>query len=192
MENMSNNKGITLIALIITIIVLLILAGVTLNTVVGENGILAHSQKASLSQRYATYKEALELSLSEGITCSGNTMKIYVNSLSDEDLEKFVILNGQLAYIGQDDFEKEVAESLGINTTLAGSASITDIQLIAEKILPIAKTVTLPANDSVTTPTALVGTRLYDKNAENGERWNVVIDYDDLNQEKGRYGSKFY
>ena len=34
------NKGITLIALVITIIVLLILAGVTIATLVGNNGIL--------------------------------------------------------------------------------------------------------------------------------------------------------
>ena len=35
-----NNKAITLIALIITIIVLLILTGVTLNFALGENGII--------------------------------------------------------------------------------------------------------------------------------------------------------
>ena len=34
------NNGITLIALVITIIVLLILAGVTIATLTGENGIL--------------------------------------------------------------------------------------------------------------------------------------------------------
>jgi len=33
-----NEKGITLVALVITIIVLLILAGVTINLTLGENG----------------------------------------------------------------------------------------------------------------------------------------------------------
>lgn len=37
---LKNKSGITLIALIITIIVLLILAGVTILTITGENGIL--------------------------------------------------------------------------------------------------------------------------------------------------------
>lgn len=37
---MKNQKGITLIALVITIIVLLILAGVTIAMLTGENGIL--------------------------------------------------------------------------------------------------------------------------------------------------------
>ena len=37
-----NDKGITLIALVITIIVLLILAGVSIAMLTGENGILTH------------------------------------------------------------------------------------------------------------------------------------------------------
>ena len=39
-------KGITLIALVITIIVLLILAGVSIATLTGENGILTRAQEA--------------------------------------------------------------------------------------------------------------------------------------------------
>ena len=39
------DKGITLIALVITIIVLLILAGVTIASITGENGILRESTK---------------------------------------------------------------------------------------------------------------------------------------------------
>ena len=41
------NNGITLIALVITIIVLLILAGVTIATLTGENGILPRASDAS-------------------------------------------------------------------------------------------------------------------------------------------------
>ena len=37
---LSNVQGITLIALVITIIVMLILAGVSLNATIGENGII--------------------------------------------------------------------------------------------------------------------------------------------------------
>ena len=42
---MVNNKGITLIALIITIIILLILAGVTINIVLGENGLFSTAKR---------------------------------------------------------------------------------------------------------------------------------------------------
>ena len=43
---MREEKGITLIALIITIIVLLILTGVALNTLIGENSIIYNANKA--------------------------------------------------------------------------------------------------------------------------------------------------
>ena len=43
---MKNNKGVTLIALIITIIVLLILAGIGITMVAGQNGILSRAQEA--------------------------------------------------------------------------------------------------------------------------------------------------
>ena len=43
-EDYSNQKGITLIALVVTVIVLLILAGVTLNALFNENGILTKSR----------------------------------------------------------------------------------------------------------------------------------------------------
>ncbi len=56
-----NEKGITLIALIITIIVLLILAGVSISMVVGENGILNHATRSSIETEKAKIKESIEL-----------------------------------------------------------------------------------------------------------------------------------
>lgn len=44
-KTLKNKKGITLIALIITIIILLILAGVTLILIMGENGIIRKKSK---------------------------------------------------------------------------------------------------------------------------------------------------
>ena len=42
---MKNERGITLIALVVTIVVLLILAGITINTVVDRNGVLGKAQQ---------------------------------------------------------------------------------------------------------------------------------------------------
>ena len=44
--NKQNNRGITLIALVITIIVLLILAGVSISMLTGTNGILTQASNA--------------------------------------------------------------------------------------------------------------------------------------------------
>ncbi len=64
-KEMKNKKGITLIALIITIIVLLILAGVSISMVVGENGILNRATDASQKTKIASEREAIELAMSE-------------------------------------------------------------------------------------------------------------------------------
>ncbi len=57
----TSNSAITLIALIITIIVLLILAGVTLNMIMGENGIIKKAQLAKSKTEEAQQKEENEL-----------------------------------------------------------------------------------------------------------------------------------
>ncbi len=40
-------RGITLIALVVTIVILLILAGVTITTILGDDGIIAQAKKAA-------------------------------------------------------------------------------------------------------------------------------------------------
>ena len=54
-------KGITLIALVITIVVLLILAGVAIATLTGNNGILTRASEASIETRGATVEERKDL-----------------------------------------------------------------------------------------------------------------------------------
>ena len=54
-----NNRGITLIALVISIIVMLILAGVSLNAVIGDNGIITQAQNATYMQSVAVLEEFL-------------------------------------------------------------------------------------------------------------------------------------
>lgn len=60
---MKNKNGITLIALVITIIVLLILAGVSLSLVLGNNGIIQKSQRATTETRIAEEKEKIEVAV---------------------------------------------------------------------------------------------------------------------------------
>ena len=56
-------KGITLIALIITIIMMLILAGVTISAVSGSDGILSKSKKAVSDYSKAAAEEEMKLYL---------------------------------------------------------------------------------------------------------------------------------
>ena len=54
---MKNNKGITLVALVVTIVVLLILAGVSINLVLGNNGIIAKAQDAETKSAEASQND---------------------------------------------------------------------------------------------------------------------------------------
>lgn len=66
MENkLRGRKGITLIALVITIIVLLILAGVSIATLTGENGVLTKTTKAKEATNKEEAKEQLGLILTD-------------------------------------------------------------------------------------------------------------------------------
>lgn len=58
-------KGITLIALVITIIVLLILAAVSIAMLTGENGLLQKATKAKEENKLAQAKEQINLMLQE-------------------------------------------------------------------------------------------------------------------------------
>ena len=57
------NRGITLIALVITIIVLLILAGVTISLTIGEQGIIRRAQQATEEYSKAEVKERVQLEI---------------------------------------------------------------------------------------------------------------------------------
>ena len=60
-----NNKGITLVSLVITIIVMLILAGVSLNMIMGDTSVLKQAQEAVEKTEIASHTEELNMMLSE-------------------------------------------------------------------------------------------------------------------------------
>ncbi len=60
MNKQYKEKGITLAALVVTVIILLILAGVTLNIALSENGIFSKAKKATKEYQIASEREYLE------------------------------------------------------------------------------------------------------------------------------------
>ena len=71
--NLKGNKAITLVALIITIIVLLILAGVTLNMVLGENGLINKAQSSEDKYKESATNEQALLNEIENYIAQGWT-----------------------------------------------------------------------------------------------------------------------
>ena len=59
------NRGVTLIALAVTIIIMLILAGVTISALTGNSGISSNANQARIQNELAQYKEQMELYLAE-------------------------------------------------------------------------------------------------------------------------------
>ncbi len=97
---MKSNKGITLVALVITIIVLLILAGVSISLVVGDNGVLTQAQNASQKTDLASAKSALEMTLTSitseflGNVWEDNTSAKIFENVKVSDLDKELQNNG--------------------------------------------------------------------------------------------------
>lgn len=60
-EKKTRAKGITLIALVVTIVILLILAGISINLVLGENGIISKAQESRLKSDNATVSDSLKM-----------------------------------------------------------------------------------------------------------------------------------
>ena len=97
--NLKNKNAITLIALVVTIVVLLILAGVTISLLLDENGIIAKSKDARNANRAGTIRDEITLweadkVASENGAGSHESMDAFLARLktrgliNDEDIQK--------------------------------------------------------------------------------------------------------
>ena len=92
MKKMRNQKGVTLVALVVTIIVLIILAGISINLLLGENGLITKAQEAKKQQKISEVNEKLSLELA-----AAETDAIIRNeSLEEEQLNDIVSKYGTL------------------------------------------------------------------------------------------------
>lgn len=87
MNKIKSTKGITLVALVITIIILLILAGVTIATLTGDNGLIKRAQDAKIATEIASIKEEIQTDiLSEQAENQGSISDSSLKTI----LEKYV------------------------------------------------------------------------------------------------------
>ena len=75
-KNLRKNNGITLIALIITIFILLILAGVAIAVLTGDNGLFSITRYAKKNAEISAIEEQLKLGIYE------TTLDNYNNKLN--------------------------------------------------------------------------------------------------------------
>ena len=75
-------KGITLIALVITILVLIILAGVTLSVLTGENGIINRAQQAKENTETKSAEEQLKIAVMSSMDFANGSSEILIDELN--------------------------------------------------------------------------------------------------------------
>ena len=98
-ENIKNESGITLIALVVTIILLLILAGVTISMLTGENGILNRAMEAKKKTETANEKEIIQTEfLSAQMSNDEANMGVALYDKNFENVNKWNII-----YVEKDD-----------------------------------------------------------------------------------------
>ncbi len=105
MRKCDKNNGITLIALVVSIIVLIILAGVGISMLTGQNGILERTSEAKKKAQVANEKEAVNMAALEALTLgngtiSKNTLKTSMKSYLGQDVE--LVGEGPWKYKGTD------------------------------------------------------------------------------------------
>ena len=103
-ERLKTHKGITLIALVINIIVLLILAGVAIATLTGDNGIIAKAQQAKMQNDKAAAKEKVDLAIAASFDETG---KIDLGQLKN-NLNNIDGINPKVGDLTDESFPLEV------------------------------------------------------------------------------------
>ena len=143
---MTNNKGITLIALVITIIVLLILAGVSIAMLTGQNGILTQANSSKTATTKAESVEKINLALNavkskiyeQQVTTStyspldsSNKVKTEISTLMTSDLpgltENTSAVEGKYTYSVDSDGTltiRYINSTQGIKTAVTGSITL--------------------------------------------------------------------
>ena len=137
MKLKKNNKGITLIALVITIIVLLILAGVAIVTLTGDNGILTKAVTAKDRTTEAEAREAVQL---EAIGSVDNTGKFNYEDfktnvkknlgLTDSNIKD----NGNTIKVTYKGYDVTINATTGKVTTVAKAGDYNTGTTVAEAI----------------------------------------------------------
>ena len=125
----TNNKGITLIALVITIIILLILAAVAIQLALGDNGLIKKAQSGQEAQSIAEVKEkfkTLELAAWSDYT---------VSNKSSEDNTKYIqALNAAL-----NEIRTPVIKDVTVSGTFQLSGSSGNYTLASSNVLILFK-----------------------------------------------------
>ena len=159
MNVLERKRGITLIGLVVTIITILILAGVSINSIIGKNGIVERAQTTGKIQTVASIKEALELEKGD-LLVNSKTVNLnnYLDQISNGDKKYEIsskeIIDDKNAEIIVDDkykFALKDTEEGDVEVTYQGVAASSDLSISAKSgtyVYPTSGTFTVTNNAS--------------------------------------------
>ena len=101
---MKKERGITLIALIITIIVLIILAGITINLLFGQNSVIENAKRGKFLNDFRSVEEAVQLHGANAfiLNYTGNSSEsILIGKLTDEEKTRIETLKAEVERISK-------------------------------------------------------------------------------------------
>ena len=128
----TKDEGITLIALVITIIVLLILAGVSISLVVGNNGVLTQATNAKEETQKATALEMVELEVAGSYGLDGkidldhlktNLMRINGIKYNSKQITNDTIINEFPVIVNVDGNNIEINENGKVSKVAIGNSA---------------------------------------------------------------------
>ena len=130
-KKFTNKNGITLIALVITIIVLLILAGVTIAILTGDNGILIRANEAKEKTKETNAEEQVQLIIIGSIETDG---KINLNKLNEglKDIDNLTYNNYPITEDNQIENLPAVIEIDGNQIGITGNGECLEVSTIDE------------------------------------------------------------
>ena len=129
-EKFKNNKGITLVALVITIIVLLILAMVSIKIAI-DGGLIGKSNEAVTVHEEAKMKESVQLAVAqcymtkEGLTAENLKKALKENGIEESKIANIDIASGKVTIDGKE-YELEEKNNNNNSTTEAKDYSYTE------------------------------------------------------------------
>ena len=135
---MKNNKGITLVALVVTIVVLLILAGVSINLVLGDNGIIAKAKEAQRKSAEASQNDLIgmnELAQQLGEKINGSTGSGSGNGGTGGKTEPETV-----PYLPSDDFHYDTSTSVDTGLIIADSNGNEYVWVVVPRTTAVYKT----------------------------------------------------
>ncbi len=181
MKKIYKNKGITLIALIITIIVLLILAGITIGALTSNNSILKQAGKAKNNTKVGKEKEVIELSVMGAVSLNKDALlkesefqeqlnknadegnPIIIESNEEEYIVKFEDEDGKRYYNVPNDGDVEYIDGVT-------SEKVLTLQCVNSKNTVIKEyKYTIVTNNYSKNPPALEGYQVADNSKLEGE-----------------------